>query len=513
MQEPSSPEVSLPVSQQRLSLNWLLSDKRLDLRPIVTGQPWFWSVQSIELPDPGEFIDEGAIILLTGLGFRDDPELFSAYVKLLANKGAVGIGFGTGLRFDAVPAGLFEAAQRQGLTLFEIPLPTPFISLTKKVQDERVRLARRQQESLLAAQEELNVAGGLGVGELIRRTSSQLKASLCIVDSDGRLVSSHGAVAERALELAKRCLDTEKTISSGGNYEDSYYLVHRLDAHGDRFHLLVVMAARRFNSFDRSIVKHCAGLADILVQRPASLRKARSELHTLALATLLGENSGKQILERVFESAADNSGRVRAAVVCADNEHIMARALVHFDASLAAANRYLFSLELGPESTLLLFRGTRTPAEIRRFFGPNAASLRIAVGAPMHWSALNLTIVEELTVAARTLELGKLIGPQYVGANWIAQAPVRKALDARSGPTVDRLIEHDNAHDTELVATLEAYLRAAGSLSATAKAMRVHRHTIRSRVELIAEICEVDLSDPFTRAELLLIILSRGSKA
>ena len=57
-------EVSLPVSQQRLSLSWLLSDERLGLRLIVTGQPWFWSIQSIELPDPGEYIDEGAIIRL-----------------------------------------------------------------------------------------------------------------------------------------------------------------------------------------------------------------------------------------------------------------------------------------------------------------------------------------------------------------------------------------------------------------------------------------------------------------
>ncbi|MGP5507517.1 helix-turn-helix domain-containing protein [Corynebacterium flavescens] len=277
------------------------------------------------------------------------------------------------------------------------------------------------------------------------------------------------------------------------------------------FHLLVILAARQFSSYDRSIVKHCAGLADILVQRPASLRKARSELHTLALATLLGENSSSEILARVFESAADTTGRVRAAVVCGDSEHFLNRALTHFDAELAAANRYLFSLEVGSASTLLLFRGTRTPAEIREFFGPNAKSLRIAVGAPMHWSTLNLKIVEDLTVAARTLELGTLIGPQYVGTNWIAQAPVRKALDARSRQTIDRLIEHDTVHDTELVATLEAYLRAAGSLSATASATRVHRHTIRSRIELIAEICEVDLRDPFTRAELLLIILSRSA--
>ncbi|MDN6530812.1 MAG: PucR family transcriptional regulator [Corynebacterium flavescens] len=504
-------EVSLPVSQQRLSLSWLLSDERLGLRLIVTGQSWFWSIQSIELPDPGEYIDEGAIILLTGLGFADEPELFSGYAEILANKGAVGIGFGTGLRFDHVPPELIRAAQSKGLTLFEVPLPTPFISLTKKVQDERVRLARLQQESLLAAQEELNVAGGLGVRKLIQQASSQLQASLCIVDSDGRLISSHGIMAPQALKVAKCCLATKKTTSSAGNYEDSNYLIHRLDAHGDRFHLLVILAARPFSSYDRSIVKHCAGLADILVQRPASLRKARSELHTLALATLLGENSSSEILARVFESAADTTGRVRAAVVCGDSEHFLNRALTHFDAELAAANRYLFSLEVGSASTLLLFRGTRTPAEIREFFGPNAKSLRIAVGAPMHWSTLNLKIVEDLTVAARTLELGTLIGPQYVGTNWIAQAPVRKALDARSRQTIDRLIEHDTVHDTELVATLEAYLRAAGSLSATASATRVHRHTIRSRIELIAEICEVDLRDPFTRAELLLIILSRSA--
>jgi purine catabolism regulator len=37
----------------------------------------------------------------------------------------------------------------------------------------------------------------------------------------------------------------------------------------------------------------------------------------------------------------------------------------------------------------------------------------------------------------------------------------------------------------------------------------VHRHTVRTRIARIAEACEVDLSDPVVRAELLLVAVTR----
>ena len=54
--------------------------------------------------------------------------------------------------------------------------------------------------------------------------------------------------------------------------------------------------------------------------------------------------------------------------------------------------------------------------------------------------------------------------------------------------TVEPLVEYDEQYETDLVATVEAYLDSDGNAPATAKQMFTHRHTIRYRLERIREL-------------------------
>ncbi|MDN6511402.1 MAG: helix-turn-helix domain-containing protein, partial [Corynebacterium sp.] len=88
---------------------------------------------------------------------------------------------------------------------------------------------------------------------------------------------------------------------------------------------------------------------------------------------------------------------------------------------------------------------------------------------------------------------------------------VRDALDRRAGETVDRLLGEGSGGGTgnELTDTLLAWLRAGGKVATAADTLGVHRHTVRTRLDRIAQICEVDLDDPVVRAELLLVAVTR----
>ena len=55
---------------------------------------------------------------------------------------------------------------------------------------------------------------------------------------------------------------------------------------------------------------------------------------------------------------------------------------------------------------------------------------------------------------------------------------------------------------TDLIGTLRAYLGAHGQGEAAARALGVHRHTLRHRVRRIADLLGRDLDDPAVRAEL-----------
>jgi sugar diacid utilization regulator len=60
--------------------------------------------------------------------------------------------------------------------------------------------------------------------------------------------------------------------------------------------------------------------------------------------------------------------------------------------------------------------------------------------------------------------------------------------------TIEPLAAYDDQYETELVATVEAYLGNDGNVAATAKQLFTHRHTIRYRLERVRELCGHDVS-------------------
>jgi DNA-binding PucR family transcriptional regulator len=69
---------------------------------------------------------------------------------------------------------------------------------------------------------------------------------------------------------------------------------------------------------------------------------------------------------------------------------------------------------------------------------------------------------------------------------------------------LEPLIEYDARKDSELVATLSAYLECGGSYDGAAKALSVHRSTLRYRLERIREVSGQDLGDADIRFNLQL---------
>jgi DNA-binding PucR family transcriptional regulator len=60
--------------------------------------------------------------------------------------------------------------------------------------------------------------------------------------------------------------------------------------------------------------------------------------------------------------------------------------------------------------------------------------------------------------------------------------------------TIEPLASYDDQYETELVATVEAYLDNDGNVAATAKQLFTHRHTIRYRLERVKELCGHDVT-------------------
>lgn len=68
--------------------------------------------------------------------------------------------------------------------------------------------------------------------------------------------------------------------------------------------------------------------------------------------------------------------------------------------------------------------------------------------------------------------------------------------------TIEPLAAYDEQYETELLATIEAYLENDGNVAATAKRLFTHRHTIRYRLERAKELCGHDVSSTEGREKL-----------
>ena len=70
--------------------------------------------------------------------------------------------------------------------------------------------------------------------------------------------------------------------------------------------------------------------------------------------------------------------------------------------------------------------------------------------------------------------------------------------------TLGPLLDYDVAHGSELVRTLDAYLRRDGSLNELAESLMIHRSTLVYRLRRIRELLEVDIDDSALRLDLSL---------
>src|SRR6266702_5312808 len=150
-----------------------------------------------ELEDPTPFLEGGELLLTTGLILDRGPTAHVTYVERLAATNVVGLGWGTGLTHERVPATVIAAAEHCGLTVIEVPRQTPFIAISKAVSraiaaDEYAAMTRTYE-----AQHQLTSAAvrSDGFASLVRRLARLVDGWVLLLDRGGGLLHAEPADA------------------------------------------------------------------------------------------------------------------------------------------------------------------------------------------------------------------------------------------------------------------------------------------------------------------------------
>jgi purine catabolism regulator len=485
-------EMSVPirwlVERRELGLTVLAGSDRLDRRV-----SW---VHSIELADPVRWLDGGELLLTTGLRLPRSAADRRHYVESLDAAGVAAIGFGVGLSFERVPDAVVTTAERLGLPLLEVPLPTPFVAVTRAVSR---RLAELEYEGVARAargQSKMTRAALRGGPKaVVRELANTTGAGVALVGPDGKVVVAHGLRGRRA-ELATAVLADPRTDGPASRAGPDGTAIAQPVKVGRRVHgRLVLVSEWAATPADQLLLGHAVSLIALHREQPQRTRLD---------ATLCGlVVDGNLDAERAAEYLAGAGLPVRdgiavLAVLGGDPRRVLTaadRVLVEHELPLLGAVREECAIVLLPDETPDLHRALVGKASgglaVTRDAGGLPAALRQAVTAARVAGSRDVPLVRFDSLAG-----------QVLSATPATRAALAELAETRLRPLADA----DREGGTELVETLRAFLEHNGHGESASAALGVHRHTLRGRMDRVRTLLDVDLDSAHVRAELLLAL-------
>ncbi|MEV5011699.1 PucR family transcriptional regulator ligand-binding domain-containing protein [Streptomyces sp. NPDC056159] len=495
-------------------LTWLLRRPELRLK-VLAGRDSLnrevnWA-HSIELADPAPWLGGGELVLTTGLRLPATADARKDYIRHLAKAQVAAVGFGVGLSYARVPDALVEAAEEAGLPLLEVPLPTPFVAVTKAVME---RLAEQQYEDVVQAsriQPRMTRAALHGGAQaVVRELAVSTRASIFFLDHDGTPRASHppGASTPGPGVLA-RLGPADQAAAAVSTGSDGVVAVQQVRV-GPRVHgRLILVTDRSLTSVDHLLLGHAASLIALEAEKPLRLRDEQSRVNGMFLRMLLdGSVPAAAAVDHLTEAGFPVREGVRVLALRGGNPR---RALELAGEELARRGLPLFGTVHKGCGVILLPGGHTETA--RAVTDGALARLRART-----WAGLSsvqdpgngpTALREAMNAASAAQARGcpDLVSFESLAGQTLVTSPeTRAVLESLAATRLGPLAAYDVRHGTELLASLRAFLEHNGQWEAASAALGVHRHTLRSRAERIQNLLGTHLDSAHVRAELLLAL-------
>jgi PucR family transcriptional regulator, purine catabolism regulatory protein len=524
----------------------LLAIDELALTLVAGGQgvsrPIRWAHVS-ELKDPTRFLRGGEVLLTTGLGMRGGQGAQAGYVEQLAEARLAALGLGLGFAFKVTPPAVVAAADRAGFPVFEVPFEVPFIAITEALFS---RLVNEQYVLLQRAgtvQQTLSrlLLEGAGLDALLGAYARMTGTKGLLFDLHGEVVAA--APGAGAL-LQPRAVWTEiQTLRPEGN-EFSMSLSDEIGSRsllpilvgGSPAGFLVLHREDRPEPFHQVVVHHLAtAIALELAKAQAVARTERRLVGDFLDALLEGELSGDETRRRLRFLGLGRSPAVAVLVARCAAAPAPGPTLAAPDGATEALRRLVedrLSRKPGPyvasvhdDLVVALFEAgdpaaARATAEaVAEGVLARGVAARFGLGTPASDPpalrrayqearfALAAAATVEVPAAPGGSPVGRVASVEDLGSHRLLLALQEDAaLEALSRGLLAPLRAYDQRQHGDLVASLRTFLEHNGNWEAAARALAVHRHTLRYRIRRVAELTGRDLDSAADRVEFWLAL-------
>ncbi|MFP5346256.1 MAG: PucR family transcriptional regulator [Actinomycetes bacterium] len=464
-------------------------------------------VASSELLDPTPYLEGGEILLTTGMNLPpDDDQQLREYVERIARRGVVALGLAVGLTHDVPPPGLVEAAEATGLTLFEVPAPTPFIAITRTIADLVAQGEREAVQRSLDAQRRLTHAATHpdDAAAVVRELARQVGGSALVADSHGAVLHASTEpgprvrehVADEVRRLRPKGLRTTSSTTLGDETVEVYPLG---TSSKPRWYLAVGVPG----TVDRAARGSVTAAVSLL-----SIAQQRSDVSAETDRRIC-----REVTRLLLEGDARTARRLQAAVggrPVPDEVVVLACAT---DAGPEPALHDLLDDDLplvGADVQQDLLVVVADPADVDVVVHALASrGARSGVSRAVRVEDAGPALEEARQALARTTEpgttswfeamlgegLGALVDPERA-RHWAEAtlAPLRERSDGK----------------TDLVLSLRTYLAHHGQWHPAAAELGIHRHTLRYRIRRVEQLLDVSVDSPETRMNLWFALQHAG---
>ena len=253
---------------------------------------------------------------------------------------------------------------------------------------------------------------------------------------------------------------------------------------------------------ERMAIEHATTVLTIELARLQSLTETAARLRTNLVLELVEGADRPGIMNRA-QALGYDLGRPHRVVLAdgnADDEID-----VFFHAVSRAAKAVGVGSLLAPRlHDVIVLAGPRAPwDEFKKHVVAELHGGRCRIGVGGQCQA-----VEDFPRSYREAELAMRVqkasgGPEQVTLyddlgvyKVLASANDTSSIERFVDEWLARLIDYDSAHGTQLVLTLSEYLECGGNYDASAKALSVHRSTLKYRLNRIRQVSGYDLSHP-----------------
>ncbi len=462
-------------------------------------------IYTTDLRDPRRYLSAGDVVL-TGLMWHSGPADSESFVAALAEREVAAVGAGEAA-LGSVPADLVAACERHGLPLFAVPTDVSFGAITEYVLGKVTKAGEAGLASVIDRHRRLvaTVAEGSGLQAVFGLMASELSIAGWVLSPTGRLVvgTQPAVPAERAAWLASEFLAAPQlprvaTAADGAVYslfaittraeprvgtwflacegdQDSW--THEVREAALELAALVAVERTRLDEGLRVERRIAEQLVRLLVSEGADPAETAARLRACGLSaqesflvviasttdTQQQAETAHRVIEEIIRPVAP-----RAVIAALADEAV---ALVPVDPSASGplvdhVNRSAAALEQGLQDSRLTV---------------GISGTTVGVSAP-HGA------VEEARHARQLAELrhGRacVVTSDEIDSHvlLLASVPddVRRSFRSRLlGP----LLDYDARHNSDLLDTLDAFLRHSGSWSSCAAELHVHVNTLRYRIQ------------------------------